>query len=329
MTPHGACAGRWPLAVAVVVVNFRTGPLVVRCLEALRPQVHGRMSTQVVVVDNASPDGSASLIEDAIRRNDWGDWARLERSAVNGGFGAGNNVAIRALLGGPAPPDALWLLNPDTVVEPGALEALADRLAADPCCGVAGSQLIEEDGAPWPYAFRFPSWQGELEAASAWGLVTRCVADRAVAIRMSEQPAAVDWVSGASMMVRRSVFEQVGLFDEGFFLYFEETDLCRRARSAGWTTWYVPASRVMHVAGRSTLVTGQGAARRRRPGYWFESRRRYFVKHHGRAYAVGADVAYVVGRLGWHLRRALRGMPNPDPPALLWDMIRHSALFRA
>jgi GT2 family glycosyltransferase len=328
MTQGGRREGRSPLAVAVVVVNYRTGPLVVRSLEALRPQVEGRPGTEVVVVDNASPDESASIVEDSIRANGWGEWARLERSPVNGGFGAGNNLAIRLLMARPDPPDAVWLLNPDTVVEAGALEALADHLTADPRCGIAGSQLVEADGSPWPYAFRFPSWQGELETASAWGLVTRWVADHAVAMRMADQPAAVDWVSGASMMVRRSVFEQVGLFDEGFFLYFEETDLMRRAHAAGWTTWYVPASRVMHIAGQSTLVTSRDAARRRRPGYWFESRRRYFVKHHGRAYAVAADAAYVLGRLGWHVRRALRGRPNPDPPALLWDMVRHSALFR-
>jgi hypothetical protein len=85
---------------------------------------------------------------------------------------------------------------------------------------------------------------------------------------------------------------------------------------------------VIHISGQSTGVTGRQAAPRRRPGYWFESRRRYFVKHHGRAYAIAADAAYVGGRLAWHLRRWLRGGTNPDPPRLLWDIVRHSALFK-
>jgi N-acetylglucosaminyl-diphospho-decaprenol L-rhamnosyltransferase len=314
--------------VAVVIVNFRTAALVVRCLESLRDQVEGRGHRQVVVVDNDSADGSAERIEAAIRDNGWQPWARLERSPRNGGFGAGNNVALRGLLARPDAPEAVWLLNPDTEVEPGALDALLDHMDRHPDCGIVGSQLIDADGTPWPYAFRFPSWQGELESAMASRWVTRWMADRVVAMRMGDRPQSVDWVSGASMMVRRSVFEQIGLLDEGYFLYFEETDFARRAQNAGWASWYVPASRVVHISGQSTGVTGQQAAKRRRPAYWFESRRRYFVKHHGAAYAVAADATFVGARLAWHLRRRLRRTSNPDPPRLLWDMVRHSALFK-
>lgn len=315
--------------VAVVIVNYRTGPLVVACLESLRTQVEGRAGREVIVVDNDSGDGSADRIDDAIRRHGWHAWARVERSPRNGGFGAGNNVALRPLLARAEPPGAVWMLNPDTVAEPGALDALLDHLDAHPDCGIVGSQLVDGDGSPWPYAFRFPTWQGELESAIAARIVTRWAAEHVVAMRMGDQPARVDWVSGASMMVRGKVFRDVGLLDEDFFLYYEETDFARRAHDAGWTSWYAPASRVVHISGQSTGVTGQQAALRRRPGYWFESRRRYFEKHHGRAYAVAADAAYVGARMAWHLRRRLRGAPNPDPPRLLWDMLRHSALFRS
>lgn len=97
----------------------------------------------------------------------------------------------------------------------------------------------------------------------------------------------MDWASGASLLCRRQVLETVGGFDEGFFLYFEEVDLCRRIGQAGWERWYVPASRVMHLQGAST--------QRRLPRHWFESRSRYFSKHHGRLYARLADVAALLG----------------------------------
>src|SRR5277367_5597369 len=89
-----------------------------------------------------------------------------------------------------------------------------------------------------------------------------------------------DWVNGASMMVRREVFDSIGLMDEKFFLYYEETDFCLRALEAGWPTWTVPSSRVVHLEGQSTGATGAIAKRKRVPKYWFDSRRRYFRKHH-------------------------------------------------
>jgi hypothetical protein len=111
-----------------------------------------------------------------------------------------------------------------------------------------------------------------------------------------------DWVSGASLIVRREVIEQVGLMDEGYFLYFEEVDFCRRAREAGWECWYVPDSRVMHLEGAST---GINAVAKRRGGYWYDSRRRYFVKHFGIAGLVAADVLWAIGRSMYSIRRIL------------------------
>lgn len=104
------------------------------------------------------------------------------------------------------------------------------------------------------------------------------------------------------MMVRREVLETVGGLDESFFLYFEEIGLCARLAAAGWERWYVPLSRVIHLRGWSTGVTGLDEPSRRLPAYWFESRRRYFVKHHGFRYAALADAAFLAGRAVGTLR---------------------------
>lgn len=324
--------GRADPRVAVVIVNYRTGALVARCLASLVEEVRGRPLTRVVVVDNASGDDSCDTIQAAIERLDAGHWARLVRSSSNAGFGAGNNIALRDLLGEPEPPEVFWLLNPDTEVQPGALQALVEHLQRDPACGIVGSLLLEADGSPWPFAFRFPTLASEFESRARLKLVTRWLHGSAVARRMDTRedapPATVDWVSGASFMVRRRVIQDIGLMDEGFFLYYEETEFSRRAADAGWTSVFVPQSRVMHISGQSTGVTERLDRPRRLPDYWFDSRRRYFRKVHGRLYAVLADVACLAGTLLWHAGRLVRGRPDTDPPRYLYDLIRHSALIR-
>jgi GT2 family glycosyltransferase len=142
---------------------------------------------------------------------------------------------------------------------------------------------------------------------------------------MGPIPDRVDWCSGASIMVRREVLETVGAFDEAFFLYFEEIDLCARMAAAGWERWYVPLSRVMHLRGHSTGVTALGEGPRRLPAYWFESRRRYFVKHHGFRYAALADAAFLAGRVLGTLRDALARVPRT--PRHMRDLVQRSALW--
>jgi GT2 family glycosyltransferase len=128
------------------------------------------------------------------------------------------------------------------------------------------------------------------------------------------------------MLIRREV--DVGPLDEGYFLYFEEVDFCRRARRAGWRCWYVPGSRVVHLVGASTGVSDPRHKIKRMPDYWFESRRRYFVRNHGLAYAGLADLAKIAGLSLRRCRRILRRRTDPEPPRYLADQIRHSVFLR-
>ena len=313
----------------VAIVNYRTADLVVACLQSLATEDPlGPSGFRVLVVDNASGDGSAARIREAIRAHAWTAWAEVREAPRNGGFSYGNNLAVREALRPGAALEQVWLLNPDTVVQRGAVRRLTDFLERHPRAGIVGSGIDNDDGAAWPYAFRFPSIASELENGIRLGLVTRLLRSRLVARRMGPEADTADWVSGASMMVRREVFEQVGLMDEGYFLYFEETDFCRRVRQAGWEVWYEPQARVMHIAGQSTGVTGRQTVTPRRPAYWFESRRRYFVKHHGRLYTALADVAWILGFSIWRVRRRLQRKEDTDPPRMLADFIAHSVLCR-
>lgn len=129
-------------------------------------------------------------------------------------------------------------------------------------------------------------------------------------------------------MIRRPVFESIGLMDEEYFLYYEETDFCLQAKRAGWSCWYVPDSKVMHIAGQSTGVTDREGPPKRRPQYVFDSRRRYFVKNHGWLYAALADLAWSIGFGLWRLRRLVQRKPDTDPPYLLVDSLRNSVFLR-
>lgn len=315
--------------VLVVVVNYRTADLVVACLRSLAPEVRDVPGTRVVIVDNDSGDSSVERIENAIVTAGWQPWASVLASPVNGGFAWGNNFAIRAALAAASPPDLFWLLNPDTEVRAGALRAFVEFLGAHPQVGLCGGGIDEGDGQPWPFAFRFPSIGSEIERGFAFGPVSRVLARWSVQRAMGAEPARVDWVPGATLMIRRDVFERVGLMDEHYFLYFEETDYCLQAKRAGLQCWYLPQSRVMHIAGQSTGVTSKGGPPRRTPAYWFESRRRYFVKNHGRAYAAIADVAWMISFALGSLRRWLQRKPADSPPNHFSDFFRHSALLHS
>lgn len=311
----------------VVIVNYRTAALVVDCLASLIGEERANPGLRVTIVDNASGDGSVRIIADAIAGHGLGGWVRLVESPVNGGFAHGNNLAIRAALAEPAVPDLIWMLNPDTRVVPDATARLIRFMAAHRDVGILGSALIEADGAAWPYAFRFPSWLSEIERGARFGPLSRLLARRTVLRRMPAHPAPADWVSGASMVVRTAMIGAIGLLDTAYFLYFEETDLCLHARRAGWSSWYLPDAAVVHIAGQSTGLTGQQPAARYTPDYWFESRRRYFVKNHGRAYAILADLSWLAGHMFWRLRHLGTPPATVEPRQRVRDFLRNSAIM--
>jgi GT2 family glycosyltransferase len=314
-----------PTSVAIIIVSYKSAALTVACLHSIdQERAASDIGIKVVVVDAAS--GDAPAIAEAIRKNSWSSWATVIEAPINGGFAYGNNLAYQHIRREGAP-EYIHLLNPDTELRRGAVAALVRFLEAHPAVGIAGSSFENLDGSDWPYAFHFPSLLSELEGGLELGLVTRLLRRVVVPVEMGPSSRQIDWVSGASMMVRRSVFEAVGGLDEDFFLYFEETDFCFRAKKAGFATWYVPESRVMHIAGQSSNVTGRKAAPTRLPAYWFESRRRYFLKNHGLPYAMAVDaVALPVLALG-ALKLALQGRGNRKVPYFIRDLAHHSVLW--
>jgi N-acetylglucosaminyl-diphospho-decaprenol L-rhamnosyltransferase len=315
-------------SIAIALVNYCTRDLTVDCLRSLEPEVAGWSGgCEVVVADNASPDGSGAEIAQAIEDNGWYRWARLLPMPKNGGFSYGNNGVIREQLKKTSQPTYIWLLNTDTIVRPGALRTLVDFMEANPRAGMAGSRLEHPDATRQCSAFRFHSIAGEFESSLGLGLVTRLLKPWVIAPPLPDEATRFDWLSGASMLIRTSVFQDVGLMDEDYFLYYEETDFCRSARNHGWSCWYVPQSRVVHLVGKSTGVTGAEGRVKRRAPYWFQSRRRYFIKHHGVIYAAFADVALGIGTALCMFRNMVQRRGPSSPERFLSDLARQSVVL--
>jgi N-acetylglucosaminyl-diphospho-decaprenol L-rhamnosyltransferase len=312
----------------VSIVAWKGADLTIACLRSIEPELQSVPGTRVIVVDNASPDGAADRVEQAIAENGWAAWATLIRAPHNGGFAAGNNIAIRAMLADERRAEFVLLLNPDTLVRPGAFRILLDFLAARPTAGIAGGRSEDLDATPQMCCFRFPNAVNEVLGYLGIGVLDRLLQRHLTRLGIPEEPRAVDWVSGAFMLVRKAVIDDIGLMDESYFLYFEETDFTRRARLAGWGCWHVPQSRIVHLVGQSSGVTVRDQAPRRVPGYWFESRRRYFVLNHGRLYAAMADLLVILAYPVGQFLRWLRRKPDRNAPHFFGDFIRHSAILR-
>jgi GT2 family glycosyltransferase len=250
--------------LSIVIVSYNARPDLDACLESLAAHPP-RLRHEIVVVDNASTDGSA---ESVVAR---APAVRLVRQPSNVGFAAGNNVGIQQTTG-----ELILLLNNDTIVPAGAIDALVSRLRATSGAGAAGPRLVDGSGKPelsfGPMMSPFAeAWQKSLMALHARGMpfVTSWV-ERATA-----REHFVDWVSGAALLVYRRDAEAVGLLDERFFLYTEDVDFCASLRARGRRILFTPAAQITHLRGRSrgTAPAAMNAAYRR-------SQMAFYAKHH-------------------------------------------------
>lgn len=258
----------------IIIVSWNVRELLRACLRSIQAHPCTVAKQRVIVVDNASADATAEMVRTDFPSVD------LVANPTNRGFTGGNNDGLRIALDRAAgDDDFVLLLNPDTEVAPGALDALVSHARAEATIGVVGPQLRYPDGSIQSSRRRFPAlatavfestW---LQAAAPRGLLDAYY----VRDRRDDEACDVDWVVGAAMLVRASAAARVGGLDEGFFMYSEELDWCKRLREAGWRAVYLPAAVVVHHEGKSSeQVSGK------RMLYFNASKVRYFAKHHGR-----------------------------------------------
>lgn len=295
-------------SLAVSIINYRTGALTIACVQSVLadladlPDGH---AAEVVVVDNRSGDGSADEIAAWIAAQVPPVPVRLIRSATNSGFSGGHNQGIAA-----APAAFHLVLNSDAVLRPGFFRAMLAAAEAAPQAGLFAPRIDYDDGGQQVSCFRFPSPMSELIRGAATGPVTQFLARWDVPLGMPPRAEDIGWASFACILLRNAMFAEVGPMDEGYFLYFEDTEYCWRARRAGWRIAYVPAARAVHFRGGSGPVKALARARKRLPAYFYASRTRFFYQAYGRAGLLAANLLWHLGR-GIALLRRLFGKPVP------------------
>ena len=237
--------------LAIIIVSYNTRDLLAACLESVFAGLErSRLAGEVWVVDNASADGSAEMVQERFPA------VRLVARQENLGFAGGNNHALRAMGFGPdTHPQHVLFLNPDTRVVGDALGALVRFLNATPPIGVAGARLVHGDGSFQHSAFAFPGLMQvffDFFPLHPLLLESRFNGRYPRSRYEAGQPFAVDHPLGAALMVRGNTLAQVGGFDERFFMYCEEVDLCRRVKAAGWGVYCVPQAEIVHLVAQST-----------------------------------------------------------------------------
>jgi GT2 family glycosyltransferase len=314
------------LKLAVSILNYKTPDLTLKATQrSLQALIDVQGDWEILIVDNFSQDDSEDIINRAIADHqqagdqNW-DKVRLLQAGKNGGFGAGNNYAINYARAHFDDLEYVYVLNPDAFPEKEAIVELVRFLDQNDHYAFAGSYIYGDDGTPHETAFRFPSLLGEFEGAIRFGPVSKLLEKHKVPIGMPDQSVDVDWLAGASMLMRVSALEKIGIFDETFFLYFEETDLCLRAAREGWQTRYVKESRVEHIGSASTGMKTWT----RIPGFWLDSRKYYFTKNHGAPYFFLTTIFKLFGMAFYSLRCKVQGKENADPNKFASDLFKHA-----
>ena len=270
--------------LSIIIVNWNVRDLLRDCLRSIDVG-RGALSVEVIVVDSASADDSVAMMRDQF------SWVRLIPCDENVGFPRGNNIGLAEASG-----MHLLLLNPDTVILEDALPKMVAYLQAHSDVGALGPQLLNPDGSIQSSRRRFPTAAtGFLESTWLEGLAPG-VLRRYYALDLPDDATAdVDWLTGACIMVPRAIYEEIGGLDEGYYMYSEELDWCRRIKATGRRVVYFPAAQVTHHVGKSSeqAVTARHINFQR-------AKLRYFRKYHGRVLA-GAMRVFLLSNYAWQL----------------------------
>jgi len=304
-----------PVDISVVLVSYNTAPVLADCLRRLEAGAPAP-SREIIVVDNASRDGSAEVVRRRFPH------CRLIENAANLGFGRAANQGVQCARG-----RYVLFLNTDAFVERDSLEKTVAYMDAHPGCGILGAKLVGVDGRLQPSARYFPTpWNIFLQRTgfARFARGARLVDDMAWD-HASVRPC--DWVPGCFYLVRRAVLEQIGPFDPRYFLYYEEVDQCLAAKRAGWQVVFYPHTTVVHLQGASAREEGEltGAGHAQVVALQVESELLYFRKNHGLvgllahlALSTLCDALIVASRL---VKRRLAHAAGPaGHAALVWSL---------
>jgi GT2 family glycosyltransferase len=260
------------------------------------------MEYKIIVIDSHSEDGSIKALEHNFKKELKSGDVIIHELDRNRGFAFAVNRALELIEKSKFYPNFYWLLNSDATVLQGSFKALLDCIQKDPGAGIAGSRLESPDGNIECSAHRFPSPTSEIWEHGADLSFSQLALKEMVSPSLRDSAEECEWVSGASCLIKREVFDDTGKMDEEYFLYFEDADFCFRAKKKGWNVWYAPASHVIHHHSASS----QAYRTKHLPGYWWASRLRFFIKFYGIHGLLMADFIRLFGFLFFLWQRFLK-----------------------
>ncbi len=282
------------IVTSIVVVTYNSASFVAHALEPLHELV-ARGDTEVIVVDNASSDGTSDYVRQRF------PWVQLIASEENHGYGRGNNLGFRYARG-----RYLLILNPDAAVDAAALDLMVAFMEAHPRCGAASPSIVKPNG-------EVGRIHAVMTPAKMLAKAARLRTFESVPVEPGSAPIMTAWLPGAILLVRSALYRSLGGFDPRFFLYFEETDLCNRIRERGLELWALGEAVGRHEPGSSAkksneaLMLGSVVAR-----HYYESRFYYLCKHHGTIAASAAEIGEIAADLALYLPRKLMGRSTAE-----------------
>ena len=308
--------------LAVVIGNYGAADFIITHLNKTLKEVEAFSAARIYIADNRSPGGDFDLLKDHVTAHALQERVTIIDTGGNLGFAGGNNAAFAAF--GDFQPDLIFMMNPDAWPEPGALTRLAQTLATHPDAAIAAPRIVDEHGVTAVSYFKFPSIIDQFISEPELAFLHRLTSWKLLDLDTAITPIETDWVSGAAFMLRASAAANPPM-DDGYFLYFEETDMMRTLASNDWRILIEPAARVVHIGG---LTTGAGKDPRdkRLPVHWYNSWRRYFVKQYGHVGAFLAALLKVFGISLYYLKQKLSGRPIYRPKRYLRDFISHALI---
>ena len=297
--------------VVVSIINYKTPGMTIDAATSVLDDI-GDLDVHVVIVDNGSADGSdrellkwkAGLPADAP--------VTIVLSPENTGFSGGHNQGMAERNA-----DFYLVQNSDSFIRPGFLKAILVSAQCHPKAGIIAPRIEHEDGVQQHNCFRFHSPGSEFLRAADIGILIRWLRRWFISLGDDPNPDEIEWVSFASVLLRHDMVDKIGPMDEGYFLYFEDTDYCLTAGRAGWGITFCPDAKTVHFRGGSGPVKANLKTNKELPAYYYRSRSRFLYKAHGRFGLLAANMSYYFGRGLNHLSRLLgkRFTPMPEREA--------------
>lgn len=293
--------------LCVVIVNYKTWKLTLECILSIREQLDVDKDL-IIVVDNNSGGHDVAKLRQVIEELRLSNLVNLLPSAENNGFSAGNNLGISAV-----DADLYILANADTIFRPGSIAELLQAAKKHPDAAIISPRLEWPNGEPQISCFRFHSPFSEIIGAAGTGIVTSLLKSFDIPLHTQDYNSWPEWTSFACVLIRNNVFSRIGLLDDGYFMYFEDVDFCRRARQQSLLVLNCPTARVVHLRGQSSGIKKLQKNKKRLPAYHYSSRSRYYRKFYGSAGLFLSNLCWLTGRVVSKSREVIMGKNRTVP----------------